>query len=201
MADVARNEYEQWLSGIGRAWGWLLAMGILSAVIGLLVIFFPHATLLAIAILFGIQLIALGVFRFVAAFTAPDKSAWLRALTAVIALLAFIVGIYLLRRPVLSLLVVAVLLGIFWVMHGVIDLFLAIGDSSLSARGVVALAGILSIVAGALVLAFPGISLFLVTLVLGAWLIVYGAILAVRALRVHSAMQNLRSFPHEMPTA
>ena len=201
MADVVRNDYEKWLSEVGRSWGWLLAMGILSAVIGLLVIFFPHATLLAIAILFGIQLIALGVFRFVAAFTAPDKSAWLRALTAVIALLAFIVGIYLLRRPVLSLLVVAVLLGIFWVVHGVIDLFLAIGDSSLSARGVVALAGILSIVAGALVLAFPGISLFLLTLVLGAWLIVYGAILAVRAFRVHSAMQNLRSFPHEMPTA
>jgi len=201
MADVARNEYEQWLSGIGGAWGWLLAMGILSAVIGLLVIFFPHATLLAIAILFGIQLIAVGVFRFVAAFTAPDKSAWLRALTAVVALLAFIVGIYLLRRPALSLLIVAVLLGIFWVAHGVIDLFLAIGDRMLPARGVVALAGILSIVAGALVLAFPGISLFLLTLVLGAWLIVYGAILAVRAFRVHSAMQNLRSFPHEMPTA
>jgi uncharacterized membrane protein HdeD (DUF308 family) len=176
-------------------------MGILSAVIGLLVIFFPHATLLAIAILFGIQLIAVGVFRFVAAFTAPDKSAWLRALTAVLALLAFAAGIYLLRRPLLSLVVLAVLLGIFWVAHGVIDLFLAIGDSMLPARGVVALAGILSIVAGALVLAFPGISLFLLTLVLGAWLIVYGAILAVRAFRVHSAMQNLRSFPHGMPTA
>ena len=201
MADVARNEYEQWLSGIGGAWGWLLAMGIISAVIGLLVIFFPHATLLAIAILFGIQLIVVGVFRFVTAFTTPDKSAWLRALTAVLALLAFGAGIYLLRRPLLSLLVLAVLLGIFWIAHGVIDLFLAIGDSVLPARGVVALAGILSIVAGALVLAFPGISLFVLTLVLGAWLIVYGGILAVRAFSVHSAMQNLRSFPHEMPTA
>lgn len=88
MADVARNDYERWLSRIGRAWGWLLAMGIISVVIGLLVIFYPRATLLAIAILFGIQLIALGVFSFVGAFTTPDKSAWLRALSAVLAVFA-----------------------------------------------------------------------------------------------------------------
>lgn len=201
MADVARNDYERWLSRIGRAWGWLLAMGIISVVIGLLVIFYPRATLLAIAILFGIQLIALGVFSFVGAFTTPDKSAWLRALSAVLAVFAFIAGIYLLRRPLLSLLVLAVLLGIFWIAHGVIELFLAIGDSVLPARGWVALSGILSIVAGALVLAFPGMTLLVLTLVLGVWLVVYGLILGVRAFRVHSAMQNLRAFPRGMPTA
>jgi uncharacterized membrane protein HdeD (DUF308 family) len=201
MADVARNDYERWLSEVGRAWGWLLAMGIISVVIGLLVIFFPHPTLLVIAMLFGIQLIAIGVFRFVAAFTTPDRSGWLRALSAVLAVLAFIVGIYLLRRPLLSLLVLAVLLGIFWIAHGVIELFAAIGDSGLPARGWVALSGILSIAAGAVVLAFPDLSLLILTLILGIWLVVYGVILGIRAFRVHSAMQNLRAFPRGMPTA
>lgn len=201
MADVARNDYERWLSEVGRAWGWLLAMGIISVVIGLLVIFFPHPTLLVIAMLFGIQLIAIGVFRFVAAFTTPDRSGWLRALSAVLAVLAFIVGIYLLRRPLLSLLVLAVLLGIFWIAHGVIELFAAIGDSGLPARAWVALSGILSIAAGAVVLAFPDLSLLILTLILGIWLVVYGVILGIRAFRVHSAMQNLRAFPRGMPTA
>lgn len=201
MADVVRNDYEKWLSEVGRSWGWLLAMGIISAVIGLLVIFFPHPTLFLIAMLFAIQLIAVGVFRFVTAFTTPERSGWLRALSAVVAVLAFIVGIYLFRRPLLSLLVLAVLLGIFWIVHGVIDLFGAIGDSSLPGRGWVAFSGVMGIAAGALVLAFPGMSVLILTLVLGIWLVVYGVILGVRAFRVHSAMQNLRAYPRGMPTA
>lgn len=201
MADVVRNDYEKWLSEVGKSWGWLLAMGIISAVIGLLVIFFPHPTLFLIAMLFAIQLIAVGVFRFVTAFTTPERSGWLRALSAVVAVLAFIVGIYLFRRPLLSLLVLAVLLGIFWIVHGVIDLFAAIGDSGLPGRGWVAFSGVIGIAAGALVLAFPGMSVLILTLVLGIWLVVYGVILGVRAFRVHSAMQKLAAFPRGMPTA
>jgi len=201
MADVARNEYERWVSEVGRAWGWLLAMGIVSVVIGFLVIFFPHPTLFVVGILFAIQLIAVGIFRFVAAFTTPERNGWLRALSAVLSVLAFIVGIYLLRRPLLSLLVLAVLLGTFWIVEGVIELFGAIGDSTLPARGWVTVSGILSIIAGALVLAFPGMTLLILTLILGVWLIVYGVILGIRAFRVHSAMQNVRAYPRGMPTA
>jgi len=201
MADVVRNDYEKWLSEIGRSWAWLLAMGIISAVIGLLVIFFPHPTLFLIAMLFAIQLIAVGVFRFVAAFTTPERSGWLRALSAVIAVLAFIVGIYLFRRPLLSLLVLAVLLGIFWIVHGVIELFGAIGDSGMPGRGWVAVSGVLGIAAGAVVLAFPGMTMLILALILGVWLVVYGVILSVRAFRVHSAMQSVRAYPRGMPTA
>ena len=93
------------------------------------------------------------------------------------------------------------MLGIFWIAHGVIELFLAICDSVLPARGWVALSGILSIVAGALVLAFPGMTLLVLTLILGIWLAVYGLILGVRGFRVHSAMQNLPALPRGMPTA
>src|SRR5215471_3702688 len=201
MADVVRNDYEKWLSEIGRSWAWLLAMGIISAVIGLLVIFFPHPTLFLIAMLFAIQLIAVGVFRFVTAFTTPERSGWLRALSAVVAVLAFIVGIYLFRRPLLSLLVLAVLLGIFWIVHGVIELFGAIGDSGMPGRGWVAVSGVLGIAAGAVVLAFPGMTMLILALILGVWLVVYGVILSVRAFRVHSAMQNVRAYPRGMPTA
>ena len=201
MADVVRNDYEKWLGDVGRSWGWLLALGIISAVIGLLVIFFPHPTLFIIGMLFAIQLIAVGIFRFVAAFTTPEKSGWLRALSAVLAVIAFIVGIYLLRRPMMSVLVLAVLLGIFWIVQGVIELFGAIGDSALPARGWVAFSGVLSIIAGALVLAFPGMTMVILALILGVWLVVYGVILGIRAFRVHSAMQHIRAYPRGMPTA
>jgi uncharacterized membrane protein HdeD (DUF308 family) len=187
------NDVSEMLGRMGAAWGWLLAFGIISILAGLVAIFLPGATLLAIAILFGVQLVLAGIFRFVSAFSVPRESGWLRALTALLAVLSFIVGIYLIGHPVLSLLVLAIVLGIYWIISGVIELFVAIGHPELPGRGWVIATGVLSIVAGGIVFFFPGISLLVLTLVLGVWLIVYGVISVVGAFRLRSAAQSVRA--------
>src|SRR5947209_8430097 len=112
MSRVMGNDVSDVLGRVGATWGWLLAFGIISILAGLIAIFLPGATLLAIAILFGVQLVLAGIFRFVGAFAVPRESGWLRALTALLAVLSLIVGIYLIGHPVLSLLVLAIVLGI-----------------------------------------------------------------------------------------
>jgi uncharacterized membrane protein HdeD (DUF308 family) len=189
------NDVSDVLGRVGAAWGWLLAFGIISILAGLVAIFLPGATLLAIAILFGVQLVLAGIFRFVGAFAVPKESGWLRALTALLAVFSLIVGIYLIGHPVLSLLVLAIVLGIYWIIAGVIELFVAIGHPELQGRGWLIATGVLSVVAGGLVFFFPGISLLVLTLVLGIWLIVYGVILVVGAIRLRSATHALRASP------
>lgn len=187
MSTAVRSEVDIALGRVGQAWAWILAFGIITALAGLAAVFWPGATLVAIAIIFAVQLIVAGVFRFVVAFAVPGESGWLKALMAVLAVISFILGIYLLGHLALSLLVMAIVLGVYWMAHGIVELFLAFGHPELAGRGWLIASGILGIVAGAILVLFPGISLFTLTLVLGAWLVVFGAVLIGRALHLRSA--------------
>jgi len=191
MSALMERDLESMLGGLGRAWLWILGFGVISVVAGLLALFWPSATLVAIAIVFAVQLIVAGVFRFVAAFAVPRETGWLRALEALLAVFSFVVGVYLLGHVALSLLVLALLLGIYWTAQGAVELFVAIGHSELPGRVWMVLSGILSIVAGVIVVVLPGISLFALTLVLGVWLVVFGGILIVRAFQVRSAARQV----------
>src|SRR5262249_53114099 len=110
---------ESTLSAVGKAWGWILAFGVISVLVGLLAIFWPGATLVAVAIVFAVQLIVGAIFRFAAAFSIPGESGWLRALQALLAILSFVIGVYLAGHVGLSLLVLAFLLGFYWMFHGI----------------------------------------------------------------------------------
>ena len=170
------------------AWGTLLTFGILSLAAGILVLVWPRETLLFLAILFGAQLVLAGIFRFIQALSTPDEKGWTRALIAVLSVLSLIVGIYLLRHPMFTVLLMAVLLGLFWIIHGVIELFNAAGNEELPSRGLTVVSGALGIVAGALVLFLPMTSLLVLALVLGIWLIVFGIISIVEAMALRRAV-------------
>jgi uncharacterized membrane protein HdeD (DUF308 family) len=66
------HEPADMLGRLGRHWGWLFAYGLLTLIAGLAVLVWPSETLLVIAVLFGIQLIIFGIFRFVMAFAVDD---------------------------------------------------------------------------------------------------------------------------------
>ncbi len=174
VAESINSEIGARLGTLGRSWGWFLAFGIISIAAGLIAIFWPGSALLAIAIIFGAYLVVSGIFRFVGAFAVPGESGWVRALMALLAVLSFIVGLYLLRHPVYTILIVALVLGLFWMVSGVIQLFAAIGHADMPSRGWRIASGVLSIVAGAIVFFWPSISLLVLAIVLGVWLVIYG---------------------------
>lgn len=180
------------LTRLGRTWAWILTFGIISLVAGLVVIFWPRATLLIIAAAFAVQLILAGVFRFVMSFALTTESIWRRVRLALLAGLSFIIGIFLLAHLVLSVLIMAIVLGVYWMVHGVIELFEAIGHSNPPGRAWAMASGIMSIVAGIVVIVFPRISLLVLTLVLGVWLVIFGVLLIVRAFRTRRAAHMAR---------
>src|SRR5262252_7253420 len=193
MSTLMGAELEARLRRLGRAWAWILAFGIVSVLAGVVAIVWPSATLVIIAIVFAVQLIVASVFRFAAAFAIPAESGWLRALQALLAVLSFVVGIYLLGHVFLSLLVLALLLGFYWMFHGITELFVAIGHPELPGRAWMILSGILSVVVGVILVVAPGISLYALTLVIGIWLVVFGVMAAIRSLQIRSAASALGS--------
>lgn len=186
MAEQSTGDAADLLAGVGRHWGWLLFFGIVNVVVGIMVVAWPGPTIVVLAVLFGIELIVAGIFRFVAAF-GHDESGGTRVLFALLGVLSFIIGLYAIRHVLVTIAALALLLGIFWIIHGFIELFAAISDRGTPSRGWMMFTGGLSILAGLVVLVYPKISLVTLAVVMGVWLIVLGLIWIFLAFRLRSA--------------
>lgn len=189
MAQELRGDPADVLAGIGRHWGWVLFFGIVTVLVGLFAIVWPDRTLQVIAVLFGIQLVVAGIFRFVTALAVDEASGGTRVLLALLGVLSFIVGLYALRNVLVTIAALALLLGIFWIVNGAVETFTALSDRGMQGRGWAIFMGLLSIVAGVVVLVYPGISLATLAIVLGFWLIVFGVMEIVAAFRLRSLGQ------------
>ena len=93
MDEQARQASPPLVMGAARHWEWVLAFGLISAVVGLLVLAWPGRTVVVLAVLFGIQLIVAGIFRFVAALASHDATGGVRVLFAVLGVLSLVVGL------------------------------------------------------------------------------------------------------------
>ncbi len=186
MTGPLRQDPADVLGRVGRHWGWLLAFGIITVALGIVALAWPGVTLLVIAIVFGAELVVLGIFRFVAAF-GHDVSVPTRFLYALLGVLALIIGLYALRHVLITLVALALLLGIFWVVNGAVELFAAISHRETAHRGWTSAMGILSIIAGLILLAYPGLSLVVLTVIVSIWLLVFGFMEISTAIRVRSA--------------
>jgi len=99
-------------------WGLVVVMGIASILLGLLAIVFPGATIVTVALYFAAWLFISGIFSVVSSFT-RDGDTVSRVLTAIIGVLSVIVGFALLRTPFQSVEVFIFVLGIFWLVQGI----------------------------------------------------------------------------------
>jgi uncharacterized membrane protein HdeD (DUF308 family) len=173
---------------LGRHWGWVLGFGVITLIAGIAVIAWPAETLLVIAVLFGIQLVVFGLYRFVSAFASGFASGGMRVLYAVLGLLSLIIGLWAIRHAGLTLVVLAAMLGIFWIVNGVMEVFVAASEArGAPGRGWTIAMGVLSVIAGIIVLAEPGISLLTLAIVLGVWLLVRGVMEVASAFQLRSA--------------
>lgn len=106
---------------------------------------------------------------------------WAWSLLLVVGLLSVAVGVIILAKPGISLATLAVIAGIFLLIDGVLELCWALvrhGES----RALPALVGVVSAVAGVILIRHPTKAVVAIALVLGLWLIIVGAIRLIRAI-------------------
>ena len=190
MDNQPRGDAADMLADVGRHWGWVLFFGIVTLLAGLFALFWPGRTIVVVAVLFGVQLVVAGIFRFIAALAADEESGGARALLALLGVLSFIVGLYALRNVLVTIAALALLLGIYWIVNGAVEVFAALSHKRMQGRGWTIFMGLLSVVAGVVVLVYPGISLATLAIVLGFWLLVYGIMEIVLAFRLRSVGQE-----------
>jgi uncharacterized membrane protein HdeD (DUF308 family) len=172
-ATASRSPIEDLLEPAARSWWLWMLFGVLSVAAGVIALIDPGLSLLAIAILFGSYLIVSGIFELMAGVTAREADTTRRVFAVVLAILSLIAGIICLLRPGTGILALVIVLGVFLVMSGVMQLVGAVSDDMpwLSAA-----VGLIDLVLGIIILAVPGLGLITLALLFGISLVARGAV-------------------------
>jgi uncharacterized membrane protein HdeD (DUF308 family) len=186
----------QALESVARAWWLGLLFGLISLVGGILLVAYPGPTLTVIALLVGIELLIAGVFLIIGAFGRPAGS---RAWGVLGGALALIAGVIVLRHPSGSILVVAMAVGIYLILSGVLRLLGAVEASE--GRGWLVLAALIDLALGIVVVAWPQFGITTLAIVLGIVLIVRGLALIAIAFALRALGHDLTSASGAGPVA
>lgn len=175
----ARTLTRSAINGIRSAFG---IGGIVAVILGILLLVWPAKTLGVVAIFFGIYFLVSGLVRIGVGIFSKGISGGMRTLDILLGVLLVIAGVIALKNVAATtaalLILVVAIVGIGWIIEGVLAL---VESRNAVSRGWAITLGILSIIAGIVVLVVPLWTAFWFIMVAGVMLIVLGIIAIVRA--------------------
>jgi uncharacterized membrane protein HdeD (DUF308 family) len=162
------------------AMGWprwaLITFGVISVILGILALIWPGLTILALVIVLGIEILIWGVMLMVNAFQEGQG----RILAVILGVLALIAGTSLFLRPLRNIPALIIVLSVFWVVGGLVEAIGSIVDRG-PGWGWGLFSGLVSVAAGIMVISWPEITLFVIAITAGIWMIVLGVVRIVAA--------------------
>src|SRR5712675_3244640 len=157
-------------------WKSALLSGILAVILGILVLTWPGKTIIVAAIIFGAYLLVTGFAQVIFAFSL-HVSAGGRVLSFISGAFSLVLAVLCFRHfgQGYAILLLAIWIGIAFIFRGVATSISAISDPHLPGRGWQIFLGLVSLLAGIVMLGSPLESIEILTLVVAIWLIVIGA--------------------------
>lgn len=171
-------------------WKSTLLSGLLAVVLGVLVLAWPGKTIVVAAIFFGAYLLVSGVMQVVMAFSLRISGAQ-RFLLLISGLASVVLGVLCFMSLQNSILLLAIWIGVGFIFRGVATTVSAVSDKLLPGRGWEIFFGIISVLAGIVMLTVPFDSLAILTQVVGIWLIVIGVFEVVMSFGIRKAGKAL----------
>jgi uncharacterized membrane protein HdeD (DUF308 family) len=173
-------------------WKSALASGLLAVVLGILVLAWPGISILVAAVLFGVYLLISGIAQVIFAFSLP-VSAGGRVLLFLSGAASLILAVLAFRHfgQGYAILLLAIWIAVGFIFRGVATTVSAISDPALPGRGWNIFFGVISIVAGIVILASPFESIVTLAIVVGVWLIVIGVFEIVAAFGMRRASKRV----------
>ncbi|MGW2601791.1 HdeD family acid-resistance protein [Streptomyces klenkii] len=171
-------------------WQVLVSAGVVSVALGVVVLAWPKASLTVVGVLFGIYLLAMGVFQLAGAF-GTHVPGHMRALGFVSGAICVLLGLVAFRGPAQSLLLLALWIGFGWLLRGVMLTGVALSVPALPARGWQVFLGVISVLAGIVVITSPFESIAVLTMVVGIMLVVMGVIEVGHGIRLRARLGKL----------
>ena len=175
---------------IGRLWKSTLASGALAVLLGVLILAWPGITILAAAILFGSYMLVTGIAQVIHAFSL-HVSAGGRILLFISGAASLILAVLCFRHLQDAVLLLAIWIAVGFIFRGTATTVAAISDATLPGRGWELFVGVLSLIAGVVVLASPFTSIATLAVVVGIWLIVIGVFEIASSFGIRQAAKKL----------
>jgi len=173
-------------------WKSMLALGLVTLTLGVVVLIWPGKSVVVAGALFGAYLLASGIAQAIAAFTVhvPGSSRVLLFLSGVLSVALGVFAFHDFNNGA-AVWILATWIGVGFIFQGVAETVLAINHKELPERGWYIFAGVLSVLAGMVVIACPISSIVILAIVAGAWLAVIGTAQIVWALKARKAATNV----------
>jgi uncharacterized membrane protein HdeD (DUF308 family) len=166
-----------------KSW-WMLALqGLFALVFGVLAVLWPGVTILWLVIMFAVYALLSGAVAVIASIASrnEDKRWWLVLLLGLVSLAAGVIAIV---NPALTAITLVLLMGANAVVTGIFQIAIAVRlRKQMQREWLLILAGIVSIVFGALVLLFPGAGALALVWLISFWAIATGVMLLAVAFR------------------
>lgn len=177
-------------------WKSTLVSGVLALALGILTLVWPGRTILVAAVVFGVYLLIIGVAQVVFAFSL-HVSAGGRVLLFISGAAALILAVLAFRHfgsdPLLAILLLAIWIGVGFIFRGVATTISAISDPDLPGRWWTIFLGVISLLAGIVMIASPFESIDILVFVVGVWLVVIGGFEIVSSFAIRSGSKKLNT--------
>ena len=182
MADSMREAEAKELS-----WGWwlIVLVGLLSFVAGVIILVKPGDSLATLAVIAGIFLLVDGILELAESFMSSTRN---RGIVALFGAITAIVGVLLIRHPVGGVTAVALLIGLWLIVIGVIRFATAFDEYEY--RAWYAFAGVVELIAGIVIVANPDIGYATLAILVGIGFIMNGLGLATLGWGLHEARRE-----------
>jgi uncharacterized membrane protein HdeD (DUF308 family) len=168
---------------LAREWPAVMLIAILTLALGVVVLVWPSETLVVVSVVLGIQLLLFGLFRLIRAFATDTEQP---VLSALVGILVMIAGVIVVRNPFETVAVLAVILGVAWIVGGAVDVVAAIAGLGEQSRFWTAFGGLLTLAAGIIVVAWPAPTVTVIAWISGLYLVIFGLYLAASAWTLRS---------------
>jgi uncharacterized membrane protein HdeD (DUF308 family) len=171
---MVSDEYDDEPSPAGMlagSWQAALFLGVVTLILGLIVTLHPTTSLNVIAVLLGILMILSGLFHLIRVFDPRERH---RVWLGIAGLLFIVIGVILIRHLHLTRSVIGLLIGLVWIVQGLTALIGGISGGVREGRAWWIIFGVVSLIAGIVVVSAPASSLDVLAVLLGIWFIIMG---------------------------
>ena len=173
------------LHALARNWWLILLRGVCAVIFGVLTFVWPGVTLLTLVLLYGAYALIDGAIAIWAAIVGgePAPRWWL----LIVGLLGIAAGLVTLLMPGVTALVLLFFIAFWAILTGVMQIVGAIRlRKEIDNEWMLAASGVLSVLFGVILIVQPGAGALGLIFVIGAYAVIYGAILIGLALRLRN---------------
>jgi len=158
-------------------WWLLLLRGIIYILFGFVAILWPTITFIALALVFALYIILSGIFNLIYGILGIHAVFRYWFLFIILGLFEIGVGAYALNNPTINIAALILLIGFAFIVRGVFETITAFEDMhGTSHKALLAISGVLGIIAGIIVLRYPVAGSLAFTWVLGVYALITGSI-------------------------